>query len=401
MISKTATVFKKFKIINDEAVTREQPFNNFTKVIKTSTQITTPYMLIDPAVIERQYKALAGQLPLFKIFYAAKCNPSPGIIQKLKQLGSSFEAASLAEVRLLLDNGVDKENIIFSNPVKIHEHIESAFKLGIKHFAFDSQSEVDKLAKLAPGSLLHLRLSVSNVGSAVKLSSKFGATVSQATELMVDAKKKGLKPYGITFHVGSQALNEDAWKNALKQTAAVLTGLRKEQIKPKVINIGGGFPVQYAGKVPHLNVLTTSIKQSIHKYGLDKYEFWCEPGRFLAADSTVIVASIIGKSIRNGREWLYLDVGKFQAFIEMFESEDFQYPVISLKEGLTTEYVLTGPTCDAFDTMFLHAQLPANLEIGDKVIFAKAGAYTTVYGSAFNGFDIPQPYYVDVEAQEI
>ncbi len=45
-----------------------------------------------------------------------------------------------------------------------------------------------------------------------------------------------------------------------------------------------------------------------------------------------------------------------------------------------------GPTCDAFDTISLSEQLPANLEVGDLVYSENIGAYSVASSTRFNGF---------------
>jgi ornithine decarboxylase len=60
----------------------------------------------------------------------------------------------------------------------------------------------------------------------------------------------------------------------------------------------------------------------------------------------------------------------------------------------TVPTVVTGPSCDSSDTMFYDAALPAGLEVGDRVYIGSAGAYTTAYASAFNGFPVPTLHFV-------
>ena len=55
--------------------------------------------------------------------------------------------------------------------------------------------------------------------------------------------------------------------------------------------------------------------------------------------------------------------------------------------------VLSGPTCDSFDVISNEVELP-DLEVGDRVYFASAGAYTTAYASEFDGFPMPQTHFL-------
>ena len=51
--------------------------------------------------------------------------------------------------------------------------------------------------------------------------------------------------------------------------------------------------------------------------------------------------------------------------------------------------MLTGPTGDGLDVIARGVQLPADLAVGDQLLFENVGAYTLVLASAFNGFPPP------------
>lgn len=372
-------------------------FMNYTKSITSEylQKISTdePLMLIDLAEVEAQYKKLTESLNA-RVFYAVKSNPEQAILRRLSALGSGFEVASIGELKRLEAIGVKHAEVIFSNPVKIESHIEEAYKRGIHSFAFDSSDEIKKLAKCAPGAKVYLRVFVSNRGSLVDLSSKFGADPEIAVKLLQEAKDNGLHPYGVTFHVGSQAENLSVWGSAIETAARIMANASHVGIKLSVMNIGGGFPIQYSDDSPLAEEVFERIREELSMVP-DSVEIWCEPGRFLSGSAGVLVANVIGKSHRGNDEWIYLDVGRFQAFIEMFESDDIKLPVftsndLSAKQPKKQYYTLTGPTCDSYDTIYTEVELASGLKRGDKVFFLLAGAYTTVYGSEFNDFPLPR-----------
>ncbi len=357
----------------------------------------TPYMILDLAKVREQYHLLKTGLRVNKIYYAVKCNPDEKILETLKLAGSFFEVASFGEVLRLQNIGVSTDKITYSNPVKPLKHIVKSYKLGVRHFAYDSKMELDKLSEGAPGAFVHLRLTVSNKGSLIDLSDKFGAPATEARELFTYARELKLKPIGITFHVGSQAESPDRWEDALHKVKDVYIELTHQGFAISAINIGGGFPANYATYSLNERRYFKRINQLIEEFPGD-VEFWCEPGRYLVAEAGVIVSSVIGKTERHGKSWVYLDVGRFQAFVELFESEDIKYPVVARLDNekvssKTENCALTGPSCDAYDTIFDSVELPIELAVGDKVEFGSTGAYTLVYGSAFNDFPIPVTRY--------
>lgn len=361
----------------------------------------TPFMITSLDVIKQNYQLLRDEFSEFHVHYAMKSNPDELILKQLKGLGCGFEIASFGELELLQKINVDPKDVLYSNPVKPLSHIKKSYEAGVRYFAFDSPLEVKKIAEAAPGSNVYLRLRVSNQGSSFPLAAKFGANVDQATMLMKMAVEFGLKPIGLTFHVGSQSANPETWKVAIETTGRVMTELLKENIELEMLNIGGGFPVEYADRVPQLYELAYLIKKSMETFIPYPVQLIMEPGRFLVANSSVIVSEVIGREVRGNVDWVYLDVGVFQGLIESLEMPGWQFPMTSSaevtkrKSGLAP-YTVTGPTCDAQDTIAHEVLLPRGITMGDRVYIGCTGAYTLTYAApAFNGFPPPKVYYED------
>ncbi len=367
--------------------------NDYLKSLKHET----PYLLIDLKKVVLNYIEIQSALPGFKVHYAVKANNNNRVLEVLHREKASFEIASAGELRRLARINVPANKIIFSNPVKIPDHIKRSYEYGVKIFAVDSTTELEKIAKFAPKSNINIRLKVSNNGSLINLSNKFGATLNECITIAKLAKQKKIGLNGITFHVGSQAESLSVWETALKEVSKLKDALAKVNIVPKSLNIGGGFPVGFNNTIPKIELIGETILSSIKKYKLSSLDLQCEPGRYIVASSGIIVASIIGETKRNKDNWLYLDLGRFQAFIELFESMGILYRVINIhrysKTKETRPYTLTGPTCDSYDTIATNIALPASTKVGDKLAFLDAGAYTIVYGAPFNDFPIPKTYY--------
>jgi ornithine decarboxylase len=129
-------------------------------------------------------------------------------------------------------------------------------------------------------------------------------------------------------------------------------------------------------------------------------KLWCEPGRYLVGEAGVMVTTIIGKTTRHNNPWVFVDAGRFQAFVEMFESNSLQYPIFTSIDDIPSSkpkslYTVTGPSCDSYDTISRDISLPTNLQVGDRVYFATAGAYTHVYGAPFNDFPVPKLKFIN------
>ena len=360
----------------------------------------TPYVITDLETVRDRYARFMTNFPSVRCCYAVKCNSSPDVLQTLVDLGSSFEVASLQELDMLRQLGVDARDVLYSNTVKPSSHIAGAHERGLWRFAFDSEGELYKLARHAPGSSVYIRMRVDDSTSSFPLSRKFGAEAGEAGELMALASQLGLRPYGVTFHVGSQCATTTAWRQAIASVGRLLEDLRKDGIQLEMLDLGGGFPARYVEDVPSLEQIAGTLFPALDE--LLPYTprlLAAEPGRAIVAESAVLVATVLGREVRAGESWLYLDVGAYNGLMETQQTvNEWRYPLwTSLADHAQASripYTVTGPTCDSNDTMFFGAMLPADLDVDDQLYIGSAGAYTLSYASSFNGFPPPAQVFV-------
>jgi ornithine decarboxylase len=362
--------------------------------------LQTPFLLCDLDTVRDRYRRFTTALPGVGCHYAMKCNSADEVLQTLAGVGSSFEIASLGELGFLQQNGISPEGVLYSNTVKPPTHVAAAYEAGVWRFAFDSEGELHKLARHAPGSSVIVRLRVDDSGSTFPLSRKFGTELDHARELMILAKSLGLRPYGVTFHVGSQCSTPLAWRQAIAASGRLMNDLRAAGIELEMLNLGGGFPARYIDAVPTIDAIADVIMSSISE--LLPYRprtIVAEPGRYLVAESAVLVAGVLGREMRAGEHWLYLDTGAYHGLMETQQTVgQWKYPLWSSRpehaQAAQLPYTVTGPSCDSNDTMFHAAMLPGALDVDDRLYIGSAGAYTLSYASAFNGFAPPSAAYV-------
>lgn len=349
----------------------------------------TPFLVMSKKVIREKYEKLCHALPEVEIFYALKANPYWRVAKLFLELGSGFEISSEGELELLLRLKVPPKRIISSNPVKSPPFIQAVYSLGVDYFVFDSSTELEKLSRLAPGSKVQLRLSVSNQGSQWPLDKKFGIEIEEGVSLLGQAVRQGLRPYGITFHVGSQCTDTSTWVKAIEKSKVVWDWAAGEGMELRRLNIGGGFPIQYTEPIPSLSDIAEVVRKTVKANFPEGVEVVIEPGRYLVGEAGILVSKVIAKATRDGQRWLYLDTGVFNGLMESLGN--IKYPLIVEKDSFTEKWTVAGPSCDSFDVVPYEVELP-ELEVGDKVHILSAGAYTTAYASRFNGFAIPKIY---------
>lgn len=364
--------------------------------IRKLGDIPTPYILTDLAIVRDKAKKLQELLDGVNIYYAMKSNSHPRVISALDDIVTGYEVASLGEWEILREGGVSPQRVLFSNPVKMPRHIARTYQDGLRYYAFDSLDEIKKLRQYAPDAKTYIRFQVSDYGSKFPLSKKYGLLPSHVVEYASFAQSIGLNVAGLTFHVGSQSENPQVWEQAFETSGKLIKRLERTGIAIESLDIGGGLPANYGQPIPTIRAICKAINKAIKKYIPAHVKIVAEPGRYFTAEASVIVTEVILREHRSGIDWLHLDMGVFQGLMEPLEAPAWRYPIFTDKNprGYKKDFVLTGPSCDPFDTIGNDYSLPSEINRGDKIYIGSSGAYATVYGSQFNGFDIPKNYFV-------
>ena len=360
-----------------------------------------PVMVLDLDVVRDNYTAFARALPDTRVFYAVKANPAAEVLRLLAEMGSCFDTASVAEIEMALAAGATADRVSFGNTIKKERDVVRALKLGIRLFAVDCQAEVEKIFRAAgeagveTGDVqVFCRILCDGAGADWPLSRKFGCEPEMAVTVLEHAHRHGLHAYGVSFHVGSQQANTEAWDGALASASEIFRECALRGIGLSMVNLGGGFPTKYLKQVPGVESYGDAIFRALTKhFGNRIPETIIEPGRGMVGNAGLIEAEVVLVSRKSADadevRWVYLDIGKFGGLAETMD-EAIRYPIRTARDGDATEpCVIAGPTCDSVDVLYERQlyPLPVSLSIGDKVLIEGAGAYTTTYAAvAFNGF---------------
>ena len=364
-------------------------------LLKLVAQHGTPLFILDHEVIRENYRKFKKHLPRVQCYYAVKANSTQQIIETLFKEGSSFDVASYNEFMQVyhyikhFETKAKKyfvwDKIIFSNTIK-DRHTLSKIRQYKPLVTYDNEAELKKLKEHCDTAGLVLRVKVPDTGSQVEMSTKFGAEVGDAANLITKAFEMGLKVEGISFHVGSQCTNFNNYTEALAITAEIFHDARKKGYGLNLVDIGGGFPVPYDPQVPEFAKLATLLNSEFKRLFPDDIEILAEPGRFMVATAATLVSEIIGKARRDGKIFYHLNDGVYQTFSGVVY--DHWIPNFkAFKEGPKEICAVVGPTCDSFDKISLSVELPADLEVGDFLQTEHIGAYSTASSTTFNGFD--------------
>jgi ornithine decarboxylase len=281
--------------------------------------------------------------------------------------------------------GIAADRCIHTHPIKRDADIRNALHYGVRTFVADNPDEVRKFASCAEQANLLLRVSFRSPGAVCDLSRKFGCDPEDALGLARLAAELGVDVRGLSFHVGSQATDSVKHVEAINACAELIAAARREKLGTlDTLDIGGGFPIDYMQAAPEIGRFCAPIRAALGKLP-KRINVIAEPGRYIVGPAAIGVASVMGRALREGHWWYYLDDGLYGSFSGQIY-DHARYPVEPLRytaERLPS--VLAGPTCDSIDVIAENLLLP-KLHVGDLIVGRAMGAYTWASASDFNFF---------------
>lgn len=364
-----------------------------------SQPYTQPTLYLDLEVVKDRARDFKRAFPGVTPHYAVKCNPHPDVLRTLRDEGCRFEVASPAELDLLLSLGVHANTVFSSNPVRANSHTQYLWSKGVEWFVVDTVGELRRVFAIAPKAKLFVRIeSHPDPVSDWPLDSKFGAhPLGEVVAIINEAARIGANLVGVGFHVGSQCRTANAWAKSLKRAYDCIEAMQKRGLSPLLINIGGGFPVEHTVPVPaiaEIGAVTLAEFDRLDSEAGFTLLRVAEPGRFLVSEAGVFTCSVMGIARRNGTCWVHLDAGLYGGITEPIGGIPYRLETDAdsrpNSQRVMIPCTVAGPTCDSADVCMRAQRLPSDLHADDRVFLLNAGAYTTAYGTHFNGFPPPQ-----------
>ena len=380
----------------------------------------SPFLLIDRGVLLGQLARWNRLLPTVPPYYAVKANIDPVILRELFEAGANADVASAFEIDVCRAVGVPGERMIVSNPRKDRDTILSMRDIRAFATAVDSEEEIDKLTLAGMPSrdyqpVLFIRIKVPTKGVTQDLSSKFGVrvlppktdpTVEPLPPVQLDAvrsiakhaRSAGFTKIGLSFHVGTQCSDPRIYVSALRVCRSVIDDLASDGIRVGWLDIGGGFADlrTLAARGTDVETLLREIGRAVARFTGTGIQLLAEPGRHLVADAGWLVTSVTYDRATDvtGRR-VQIDDGVYRTLSGRIH-DDREYQLHALRcgglpfTGVTVQAAVWGCSCDSFDKVSDAVVLPADVQIGDRLIAGCLGAYSTSFGSNTNGFQ-PAP----------
>jgi len=363
--------------------------------------VGTPVYVYSTATIERHYTVFRDAMAGIGrgdalIAYAVKANSNLSVLKTLADLGAGADTVSEGEVRRALAAGVPPERIVFSGVGKTAAELAFALDVGVAEINVESEPELNLLARIAadkgarPQIAFRVNPDVSAGGHAKiatgKADNKFGVSMAEAERLYANASNNAnLKPVGVACHIGSQITDLAPLEAAFGKMRALVGRLRGEGLSVERLDLGGGLGVPYFNQPtpPSPADFAAMIDRALG--GLD-IQLAFEPGRVIAANAGVLLASVIHVHERpEGQRFLVVDAAMNDLIRPaMYEAyHDIQPVKAAAADAVATTYDVVGPVCETGDTFARGRALPA-LESGDLIAFMSAGAYGSAMASEYN-----------------
>jgi len=381
----------------------------------------TPYFLIDEAALRKSVSELEQAYQKFKgpfhMAYSIKANYNPSVIKTFVSEGIMFDLTASNEIYFLLKSGGSSENVIYTSITETMPEYEQVMKLGVRKIVVSSFNGLLNLieARTRVGEEIEVLIRVNpevSVKAELRFSikhGKFGVPLDSANEdsAMSLLKKvlatPGMKFEGFHFHLGSQIEDPSCFVVALEKLESFILGARRElgDFPVGTIDIGGGLPAPYGKVVPTATDFSAQVMEHlnsmIESLG-NKFNLIVESGRFLTAESTIMVSRVVNVKKFDETRYVYLDAGYHNLLDSALLRHEYPVEVVPGGSASPRKTILSGRLCDALDIFPTSTRSKLEgAEPGKLVVFRDVGAYSFVIGSQFHCQ--PKPYILMRTAQ--
>lgn len=305
-------------------------------------------------------------------------------------LDIGFDCGSKNEIQQALDIGVEPSRIIYANPGKSKSHIQYAAQKGVKQTTFDNIDELYKIKEAYSDAELLLRIMTDDSSARCPLSSKYGASLHHTKELLESAKELELNIVGVSFHVGSGALDARAFPKAVEDARVVFDQAAELGFHFTTLDVGGGFS---SGSFVHM---ASVLNEALDKYfPSNSLKIIGEPGRYYVESAFTLACQVIARSkVKDAISQqvvhkLFLNDGVYGNFSGIIFDHQCPIPKV-LRNGSNflygqkpkasdhaasppQQYSLWGPTCDGLDMINENCWFPETLNVGDWLYFENMG----------------------------
>jgi len=367
--------------------------------VELAGRFGTPLYVVDEQRVRenyrRFYRAFAERWPSVLVCYALKANFNLAMCKILQGEGAGADVSSENEIRNALGVGIPGNHMVFNGNYKTLSELELAVTNDVL-INVDSLQELKAIEGLTSRLSKRARIGL-RVNPDVKTpthpyiatglrESKFGFDVAsgQAFEAYrLASRMRNVEVVGIHSHIGSQILDAGPFKEEAEKLMALVVEVKQRlNIRVQFVDLGGGLGIPYKPDDPELQPeevaehVVSVVKRVVEEKDLASPTLVLEPGRYIVADASVLLARVGYIKERPGMPtWVAVDAG-MNALIRPALYGAYHHIELANKIREKNEQLVNvaGPLCESGDFLGKERRLPA-AEPGDLAAIFDVGAY--------------------------
>lgn len=353
---------------------------------------TLALYVYDSTTVQTRCRELTGLQSVARVLYAMKANPHPQLLRLAYAAGLGIECVSRGEIEHALASisNLQRERILFTPNFAARDEYAWALQQGVM-VTLDNLHPLEQWPTLFAGRELFLRIDPgSGRGHHAHVRtggtrSKFGIALDQLERCREAVARSGARIVGLHAHTGSGIFDIENWRD----TAQTLGGLLSTFPSVRVLDIGGGLgiPDRSGGNSLDLAGLDSLLGELLASFRLahPQLELWMEPGRFIVAESGVLLARVTQLKSKGNSGYVGIATGMNSLLRPALYGAHHEIVNLSrLEEPAGPPVDIVGPICESGDVLGHDRPLPATTAEGDILLIATAGAYGASMASRYN-----------------
>ena len=367
----------------------------------------TPLYVYSRAVIESRYHefldAFAALDPL--IAYSVKANGNLTVLRILAEMGAGADIVSGGELSRAVEAGIPADRIVFSGVGKTRPEMERALDADIHAFNVESAGELRALAGLAAATGRVARVAI-RVNPDIETATphhytrtghgttKFGVPYDEAIGLYREAAAlPGIDVRGVDVHIGSQIVDPEPYRTAVRRVLDLTEALASEGITLEFVDIGGGYGVAYDGEAgPSAHDFARLLVPELAHRGL---RVVLEPGRYIVGPAGTLLTRVLYVKRMGAKTFVITDAGMNDLLRPSHYASWHRIDHVRRTAGRTeVEVDVVGPVCESGDFLGLDRTI-ALPEPDDLLAIGTVGAYGFAMSSTYNARPRPAEVLID------
>ncbi len=341
----------------------------------------------DGATIRARCASLQSLRSVSRVLYAIKANSNAKVLRLVHGAGVGIECVSRGEAEHALRSvaGLAAKDILFTPNFAARAEYEWALAEGLQ-VTVDNLYVMREWGAALRGHEIFVRVDPGagrghhrhvRTGGAY---SKFGVPIDEMDEAIRLVEAAGARIVGLHAHIGSGVFDVDSWGDTARQLAALLPRLPHV----RAIDVGGGLGVPDREGKPPFDLARLDARLAELRRELGDVALWLEPGRYVVAESGVLLARVTQTKRKGASGYVGIATGMNSLIRPALYGAHHDIHNLSRLDEAATEVVdVVGPICETGDFLGHDRLLPPTRE-GDVLLVATAGAYGFVMSSHYN-----------------